>query len=269
MSNRIPSPVETLAGCSWSWHAPAAWLMVALMVAGNAAAAEPAVESAAASNATAFRVRIQILDADTDRPLDQHLVLTDGVRFYDFALNDPHDVTVIDPASGVVTLLSRENQVKATVATQAILATTAQVRAQATERDLESRLGITVQPTKKDNTYSLAFAGYRYEATAAVPSDPMLSPQFAEFTQWAARVNLVRELGPPPFARMTLGQQIAADSLLPETVTLSCTSETVHRKFLSRYNYEVGLSQADQKRIAEVGEMITLYREVPLKSFPR
>lgn len=214
-----------------------------------------------------FRVSIEILDGNTEQLLDRHLVLFHDAKIYDIAQLAPQDVMVIDPVKGEVTLLSRQAQIQTRIQSQAIIDLVARVRAAAAAKGQE--LGIGVEPVKKEKEYSLAFDKYTYRTSVAVPQVPFHAKQFVEFTDWAARVNLVRSLGPPPFGRMTLGSQMAADGVVPAEMTLTCKSDSVNQTFKLNHQFSAGIDQADEKRIAEVQGMIALYRQVPLNSFPK
>lgn len=220
---------------------------------------------------------VEVLDDGSEKVQDRHLVLFNEGKSYDFALLEPHDVTVVDPKRERVTLLSRESHVKSTLASTDLTAAAARVRAFAADVGKEDMLGIKAEPKRlqtdpndgTESRYGIEFAGIRYEAVG-VPSEVASQPVgLAEFTDWAAKVNVIRKLGTPPFARMKLGRKIAADNLVPSEITLHLTSNGQKRTFRSRYEFRSGLSDEDRARLDKVAGMITLYAEVPLESFPR
>jgi len=231
----------------------------------------PAADAPKPADATArpFRVTIEIRLQGDAAVLDRHLILFAGQKVYDFALTDPHDVTVIDPAHGTVTLLSREKQVKSTIGTGEIATYTAKVRTDARLQGIENRVGIGVQATAAQGSYELAFGDYQYRVATVAPDFAGQAARFVEFTDWAGRINLVRKLGPPPFARMKLGRQIAGDDRLPADLLLTCQSPDANHTFDSRYRYAVGLRDADQKRIEEANQLLALCREIPFSAFPK
>jgi len=215
-----------------------------------------------------FSVSTQIFDAQNQQLLDRHLVLFDGVKIYSFAQTAPRNVMVIDPILGRVTLLSRKSQEQTRFKTENIAAIVARVRVAAKNQQQEAKLGIGAKPVKNAGKYEISFAGRSYTVDVTKPKFPNHATQFAEFTDWAARVNLVRQLGPPPFGRMALGRQMAADGVVPGKVTLTCKSANVNRTFESLHEYNT-FGQADEKRIAEVQGMIALYRQVAPDQFPK
>lgn len=228
-----------------------------------------------------FQVTIEVFELVEGKPQqlqDRHLVVFEDGKAYDFSLFQPRDVTVIDPAESTVTLLSREKHVQSKIAHQDMVAVAARVRLFAKNQGMEDRLGINAKakpaaPAEGEDvqtaSYQVSFAGYRYEATTEQVSMAMQAPRFAEFTDWVARVNLYRKIGTPPFARISLGREIANEGLVPSTITLRLTSENHSRTFLSRYTFKDSLSETSQKRIEEVAGMISLYQEVPLEAFPK
>jgi hypothetical protein len=228
-----------------------------------------------------FQVTIEVFELVEGKPeqlQDRHLVLFQDGKAYDFSLFQPRVVTVIDPAESTVTLLSREKHVQSTIAHQDMVAVAARVRLFAKNQGIEDRLGINAKakPVAADEgdddqtaSYQVSFAGYHYDATTEQPSMAMQAARFAEFTDWVARVNLYRKIGTPPFARISLGREIANEGLVPSTIHLRLTSENHSRTFLSRYTFKDSLSESSKKRIDEVAGMVSLYQEVPLESFPK
>lgn len=238
------------------------------------AVAEPVVARQAEQEVSDdFQVTVEVMELDAESgeqsQLDLHLILFRDGKAYDFALTAPRDVTVVDPAQDKITLLSRVRHVKATLPTQDLTSTAARVRLFAKNEGIEERLGLTAKVQVEGDRYQMKYSGFDYDVTTQTSQTATQAAKFAEFTDWAARINLIRKLGTPPFARMQLGRRIAVDGRLPETITLKLTSGEHRRTLMSRYRFESGLSDAASKRIDEVGGMMTLYQEVDLEAFPK
>ena len=97
-----------------------------------------------------------------------------------------------------------------------------------------------------------------------------LSPAKQKFVDLAARLNLVRRLGPPPFGRMTLNQHLADRQEIPLETILIVRRDAESQEYRSTLSLEPlkMLSDADRKKIQEAIGMRAIYRQVDLKSFP-
>ncbi|MEL6107055.1 MAG: hypothetical protein AAFU85_13510 [Planctomycetota bacterium] len=222
-------------------------------------------------HARTFRVEIEIRD-EGGGEISKHLVLFKDDIVYDFALSEPHDVTVIDGER--VTLISRREQIKASVPNDVLVEATARAKADAETRGQSESLGLAAEPQRNGATYTLAFdhggGRYGYEVSTTKPLHAEQASRFAEFSDWMCRINLVRRMGPlPPFARMKLSRVIAGDGVVPTEVALDCTSNQVKRTFISKYIFSEELSQADDQRISEIAGWMQRYRDVPFEEYPR
>lgn len=227
--------------------------------------------SAGEANTQSFRVEIEVRDGDGTN-VAKHVVLFKDDVIYDFALSEPHDVTVIHDDR--VWLISRREQIKASVPNETLVQETARARADANQKGRAESVGLAAEPKCEGNVYTLAFDNrsgrYGYEVVTDKPTHAQQAARFAEFTDWMCRINLVRRLGPlPPFARMKLTQKIAADGLIPQEVELECSSKQFKRTFVSRYTFSDKLSEADDRRVSEIDEWMRRYRDVPFEQFPR
>ncbi|MEO1526498.1 MAG: hypothetical protein AAFX06_13765 [Planctomycetota bacterium] len=221
--------------------------------------------------ARTFRVEIEVRDTEGGE-VARHVVLFKDNIIYDFALSAPHDVTVIDPER--VTLISRRDQIKTSVPNDLLVQATARARVEANSKGQAEAIGLAAEPTRDGETYTLAFdhggGRYSYEAQTTKPPHADQAARFAEFSDWMCRINLVRRMGPlPPFARMKLTRTIAADGVIPQEVALECASEQLSRTFISRYTFSDELSEADDRRVAEIESWLQRYREIPFEEFPR
>jgi len=146
--------------------------------------------SAGESQSQAFRVEIEIRDAEGGE-IARHLVIFKEQIVYDFALSEPHDVTVIDGER--VTLISRREQIKASVPNDVLVEATARAKADAETRGQAESLGLAAEPVRAGANYSIAFdhrgGRYGYEVSTMKPLHIEQASRFAEFSDWMCRIN--------------------------------------------------------------------------------
>lgn len=222
------------------------------------------------ADAATFRVTTKVYEGPSLDPADEHTILFDDGLAYDLPQIENRFVTVFDPAQKRVTLLDRQERLQATVTTDLLLQYTAQMRATASTPQEQEQWGLNAKVEKSTQVigYTVQFGNLEYHATTQNVDDPVMAADYKRFAILAARLNILRRLGPPPFGRMTLSEHIAAKSELPLETTL-----TVHRgadTTFYRSTHEVEtLTDNDRKQINEVRGMLQLYRDVDLNDFPR
>ncbi|MEM6468521.1 MAG: hypothetical protein AAF802_03050 [Planctomycetota bacterium] len=219
-----------------------------------------------------FRVAVRIMeefDDGSQKVHDRRLYLFYKTKGYDFALLEPHDVTVVDPTERSVRLLSRVKNVQHAIQTVDLVNVTGKVRAFAKENNAEQKLGIGAPVVKDLPDYRIAFHNRDYLAKTKAAPRGDIPLRFTEFTDWLARVNLYRRMGSPPFGWMALSNEIGSDNLVPESITLKLTSPEATRTFVYHFEFETDLTPTDQKRVDEVAGMMALYRNVQAADFPR
>ncbi len=227
----------------------------------------PALASAADQ---VFCVKTKIFVGDQSDPASEHQILFDQGLVYDVPLVNRRFITIFDPAQKKVTLLDRDTQVQASVSTDDLIKITAQARAAVTDAEQKKKLGMDakVEMSEEKPGYRIKFANLEYHTTSQKPDDPKVASDYAMFVDLASRLNLVRRLGPPPFGRMTLHQELAAKGELPLELTLTIAGNKSTETY--RATHSVGeLADAERETIHEVRAYLTLYRQVDLKGFPR
>ena len=224
----------------------------------------------AANSAGTFRVTTKIFVGDQVDAASEHQILFDQGLVYDVPQINRRFITVFDQAQKRVTLLDRETQVQTSVGTDDLVKITAQARAAVTTPEQRKKLGIEarVESAQAGNGYTIKFANLEYRTTTQKPHDPVVAADYAMFVDMASRLNLVRRLGPPPFGRMTLHQQLAALGELPLELTLTLSGGKQSEHY--RSTHAVGaLTDLDRGTINEVRGFLALYRQVDLKAFPK
>lgn len=217
-----------------------------------------------------FCVTTKIFAGDQRDPASEHQILFDQGLVYDVPVVNPRFITVFDPAQKRVTLLDRDTQVQTSVSTDDLVKITAQARASVKDDEQKKKLGMeaTVQTSDQRAGYSIKFANLEYHATTQKPDDPKIASDYAVFVDLASRLNLVRRLGPPPFGRMTLHQELASRGELPLELTLTIAGSKQTEQY--RATHAVGeLADSEREVIQEVRGFLALYRQVDLKTFPK
>jgi len=214
-----------------------------------------------------FRVETKIYEGKQAEPAAQHLILFDNGLVYDVPVINDRFVTVYDSPRSRVILIDRTAKTRTTLSIDDLVRVTAQAKSAAETRQLQERLGILAVPEvdEETNTYRISFADTMYETVAddSVSMDSAIS--YGQFADLASRLNLVRRIGLPPFARMSLNQRIAADGKMPKETTLSIRRGIATDRFHAKHQVINQLSQKDLKQIEEIGSMMALYGEVPLE----
>lgn len=218
-----------------------------------------------------FRVETDIFEGDAASPQSQHLILFDSGVVYDLPVGNGSIITVFDIPRNRVILVHRTTRVRTSISSDLLIQMTAQVRAEAAVngKAMDS-LGLNAKVISgvTPESYVVEFDGNRYEASTQSVSDPAIAAEFAAFTAWAARLNIARHVGPPPFARIALADHLAALERMPKQVKLDVRRSFKTRTFRSENLVVERLSDPDRKKISDVGGMIASFTEVDFSEFP-
>lgn len=222
------------------------------------------------STKAAFRVETVIYEGTEPKPQSEHLMLFDAGLIYDMPVGVDATITVFDPVRGRVVLLHKLQKVKTSVSNESLIRIAAQLRAAAIEAKAGRELGLEakVGAGETPDSYTIEFGDTKYFATTQAAFNDSLAEQYAEFTVWACRLNLARQIGSPPFARITLAEFLAAEKLLPRQIRLEVRRGLKTRIFRAEHSYVGRLSDTDRKKIGEVGAMMAGFEEVAFAEFP-
>ena len=222
--------------------------------------------------AETFRVTTKVYSGKNTEAASEHVILFQEGLTYDFPQISNRFVTIFDSGKKRVTIMDRETQVQATVSEEDLIKVTAQARAAASTAEKKKQLGINamVEESHRVDGYQIRFGNLEYHLTSQKPSSEAVAKEFAKFFDLAARLNLVRRLGPPPFGRMTLNQHLASKQEIPRETLLILNRDTGAQEYRSTLKLEVleDFSKLDREKIQEAVGMRAIYRQVDLKSFP-
>jgi len=220
--------------------------------------------------APSFRVETDVYEGESNAPQSQHLILFDSGVIYDLPVARGEIVTVFDIPRNRVVLVHKTSRVRSSIDTETLVQMTAQVRSAAAERGTGATLGLdaTMIASPDQSLYTLQFGSTRYEVQPQTTSDPVVASEFAAFTSWAARLNIALRIGPPPFAAMTIADELARDGRMPRKVKVDLRRGLTTRTYRSEHIVVERLSDFDRKKISDVGGMIAMFEEVAFSEFP-
>lgn len=246
---------------------PVAWLTVgALLMMPRLASAQPA----ALPQGPSFRVETEIFEGESTTPASRHLILFDAGVIYDLDLaNDRRAATVFDPVRGRVILLDKQGKIQTELSTEQLIEATAKLSLAARQGGKADAFGLNAEivPAPEDR-FETHFGEYRYATTTQSVRNPALAQAYQEFAVWAARLNVLRRRGAPPFGRMTLGEAIAASGRMPLDLTLQVASGRKSQTYRAHHLVVERLSDLDRRSIDELGDALASFKQVPLEQFP-
>jgi hypothetical protein len=222
----------------------------------------------AVAGAQDFRVDTDIMvDENDEKPLAETLTVFSGDVVYDFILNGPEEITVLDVRRGRIIVLDSARQVQTTL-------TTTQLREYSAGFKMSSReeLAPFVNPrfttsfVEKTGMLELASEALTYRAKGIKPKMAAAAQRFREFADWHARLNAVRPGNLPPFGRIELNRAMAERQLIPEEieriVVLDRPLADKELRARSRHCFHWTLTATDRKRIETVGRYLATFQKV-------
>lgn len=230
----------------------------------------PIVSATTPQLAPSFRVETDLFEGEGSTPQSQHLILFDAGVAYDLPVGLGDIITVFDIPRERVILLHKTTRVRTSISTETLIQIAAQTRAAAEKSGASEGLGMNAKVVNGSapDTVMVDFGNSRYEVTGQSVRNPAVAAEFSSFTSWAARLNIARHVGAPPFARITLAEYFATQNQLPRDLKLSVKQGFKTRTFRAQHMFVERLSDLDRTKITEVGSMLASYQEVDFSSFP-
>ena len=232
--------------------------------------AEPiAVPAPATSNVgqNPFRVSIEMFEGDQETAFAKRLVLFQEGMVYDIDMADrTGNVTVYDLKTGRVLLLDRKAKERASVRTDDLVKMAAGLKASLVASQKQEAVGIGAHVQDNGGSYVVEFGEVQYRTVAQTPKNELAASDFAQYADWALRLNIPRRMGLPPFGRMALNHQLAQDGKLPAEMTLEIKRKEQVSRFRSTHELAESITESDENLIVEIASMMVLFREVPLKA---
>ena len=198
------------------------------------------------------------------RTTDRHRILFAAGIAYDVMDDGSRFFAIYDHAG--VTLLDRREQTRTFIDHRTMIDAAAEAEAAAARSPNAARFGLKIRPELRDDVYSAHFGPFQYDIHCEQPSQAFISGDYAKFADAAARLNLLRGRGFPPFARLALNRQISLDGRVPIETVVSVRGGSQVQTFVCR-NVRSELLPGDQEWIDRLENMKQLFTSIPLDQF--
>jgi hypothetical protein len=227
---------------------------------------------AAQVRAEGFRVQTKIFAGDQKQPTSETTSLFLDGAVYDF-LTRPQQTAVyrksIGDKPGRFILLNDEQNVRTEISTDRLDGAMAHLRTWAS-RQANPFLQFAAKPDFKESfdpdNGKLVLAShletYTVSTTPSTHTDALA--EYREFLDRYSQLNTLLSAGPPPEPRLKLNDALARHKAVPLKVELTREGEDPLR---AEHDFTWRLSKDDLKRIEDVRESLTTYREVKNEEF--
>lgn len=182
-------------------------------------------------------------------------VTGDGSRF--LTIYGDESVTMLDRMKGVRCIIEHEHLIDITDRTATMI------------RDTKRRqsLGVDVVPRRVGDTYIADFGPFHYRITSVHPTLSRMVTDYAKTADAAARLNLVRSTGLPPFGRLAISREMVRDGRLPIETKLTIQSDRGKAQTFISINALTPWNETDQERFESALSMQSIYQDVTMDQF--
>ena len=220
-----------------------------------------------------FRVVTEVFKEKQKEAVSDTLTLFTDELVYDFLLNDPEEVTILDVRRNRIVLLDKKRSFQFELKTSDLLQFTAEMKAIATDPKVAKKEWFEPRFTEKfdEQKGELVLQGkmLTYRTQGLKPKLPNAVRRYREFADWYARLNAMRG-GPPPFPRIELNRALAEKGLLPQEVSRTMfTFQPLRKKNTARsqHDFIFRLSNSDRKRIENTGQYQAKFKKVTMAEY--
>lgn len=228
-----------------------------------------------------FRIATRVYADDQTEPFSQSTTLFREGYVYDFPAGPvgPADITVFHAARGRFVLLDTTRQVRTELTCDNVDDYVNQQRALARGQRTNAFLRFLAEPVfdetfdRTSGVLTLTSPWMTYRLTTLKAKNSAASQQYADFSDWYAKLNtLLNAQAPPPFARMLVNEALFDQQALPLDVTLlgrsSPDAEGEHQfKLRSDHQVEWRLLPDDRRLLEEVHNHLVTFELVPFETF--
>jgi hypothetical protein len=166
-----------------------------------------------------------------------------------------------------VIMLDRLTQVRCEIPQSQLLDLTLRAAGAAKQSEQSASFGIDAQPVRRGDRYAVSFGPFSYDLLTIQPAHASMVNDIARFNDAALRLNVARQQGVPPFARIAMSQRMAADGRMPIETKMEVHREGTVTKFISRSEIS-SASESDSKQMETIETLLKMYQPVSLSEFP-
>ncbi len=212
-----------------------------------------------------FRIETDIHFGDEKAPSKQTLTLFSNGVYYDFSVDDPTAITMIDPQRNRIVLLDAKRNIQTVLDTIEMQKYFDSAKLQSDSPDLQLLIKASEQFSFDEQTgrCTVGIPQMQYVATSQKPIDGSMAAQYAEFADWSARLNAVYPPRRAPYVRMRLNDELGSRGLLPAEIEIT-TKPISGKPMVTRCRLLAiwKLSSADLSKIKSVGEKLAQFNKL-------
>lgn len=179
----------------------------------------------------------------------------DGSRF--LTIYDDDHVTMLDRKKGIASKISHQQLINITDQTATMIRGTAR----------RESLGVDVKPRRIDDVYVADFGPFHYRISSIASPAKRLSGDYSKTADAAARLNLVRSTGLPPFGRLAISRELVRDDRVPIRTELTIRRDPEDVQTLVSVNEIKSWNDTDQDRFDAAMSMRAIYQFVGIDQF--
>ncbi|MGE0610049.1 MAG: hypothetical protein AB7O62_23360 [Pirellulales bacterium] len=230
-----------------------------------------------AARADDFRIHTELFVEDEKKPAAEYTTLFKSGLVYDYRTNPPQ-VTIFDPARSRFILLDTQRKLRTEKSTADIETFVERLQTWAANHPdpaLQFQAQPAFQETVDQETGELVFSSdwttYRIKAEAA--ANPEAFRQYAAFSDWFARLNVLTGSTVLPFPRLRVNQSLAEQELVPTEVRLTVVGPNqiptarVQSKYRTQHHVVWALSAADKRRLEQTAQDLVTFEEVKFEDY--
>lgn len=219
-----------------------------------------------------FRIETDVLTADSPQPIDQTVtIFKDGIA-YDFSRETPHRILIVDSINNRIALLDSQRKVQTRLGLSELQGNMESARQQL----LQSSGGPEKLQDAAESDYdagsqmlSVGKRFMRYEAKLQKSQSPEVATQYSAFASASALVNAWQARGstPPPFARLTLNDQLQRHQVIPTEITRTIFVGEKRSVVTSRIHLTYKLGMDEVKLVEQFVAMQVSFPSVSLAEY--